>query len=346
MTIAQLSIDRSIGKVFIHFNGQQIAEGSLASKYYLSNKCKNGGFSHLGVQGVEEVKAKRLMSTQMIIDAEVGNASEIVSKFSVEQRFDMIRDVTAAVARKQLKSAILSGEGGLGKSHTMLEGMELAGLRCARQLEEQAREAWLTARGADADAEGNEAESEDDGFVFKVPADTFVQIKGYSTARGLYETLFEYNGRTIVFDDCDKVLTDSSAEMIFKGALDSNDNRWISWNSGRLKRGVPRSFKFTGNVVFVTNMASEDLDQALLSRSTAIDISLNQEEKVTRMRQIACSEVFMPEVNKQIVRECMDLVEQLSDRVSELNMRTLIKAVEQRLSIPNWKDVFEFSACR
>lgn len=352
MSLAQLSIDKTVGKVLIHFQGDLIAEGSLASKYYLKNKANDGGFAHLGVTGVEEVKASkaRKMSTQTIIDAATGNVTQEVCKFSVEQRFEMIRDVCAAVARKEIKSAILSGEGGLGKSHTMLEGLELGGLKCARKLEDAAREAWLALQPPKPEPvegeEVNDEEADDDGFRFVIPKDAFIQIKGYSTARGLYETLFEYNGRTIVFDDCDKVLTDPVAEMIFKGALDSNDERWISWNSGRLKKGVPRSFKFTGTVIFVTNMPSEDLDGPLLSRSTCIDISMTVPEKITRMRQIGSSTKFMPNVNKQVVRECMDYVESLQDQVSELNMRTLIKAVELSRSVANWKDVFEFSACR
>ena len=36
-------------------------------------------------------------------------------------------------------------------------------------------------------------------------------VKGYSTAKGLYRTLFENNGMVIIFDDCDSILKDDVA---------------------------------------------------------------------------------------------------------------------------------------
>jgi len=352
---AQLSIDKSNGRIYIHFNGEQIAEGALASKYHLMSKCRNGGFASLGVTGVEEVKQPKRppMSTQQIIAATGG--VQPVSKYSVEKRFEMVRDVAKGVGEKKLKAAVFTGEGGLGKSTTMLEGLAAAGLVDACRMEEEAREAFLASKMElvpieaenDVDVNGDEEEEDPfDGFKFDMPENGFIQIKGYSTARGLYETLYDYNGRTIVFDDCDEVLEDKTAASIFKGALDSNDDRRISWRAGRLKKGYPRTFKFTGTVIFVTNKSIDEIDGPLITRANPIDLTLSVDEKIERMTTISEKASFMPHVDKEVIRECLAYVNELREFVSELNMRTLVKAVDLHNSVPNWKDVFEYSACR
>ena len=86
-------------------------------------------------------------------------------------------------------------------------------------------------------------------------------IKGFSTAKGLYRSLFEGNGMTLVFDDCDSVLKDPVALNLLKGALDSYGERYISWNADIRDEDLPRSFKFTGSIVFISNKDMESLDQ-------------------------------------------------------------------------------------
>lgn len=334
MTVAQLALNQTNGKWQVTFGGKLITEST--AKYYLTQKIKSGALREQGIHSYVEVAQSSMSIVNSVIGNEGTDLTPFVEKFSVAERFDMIRDVTAAVGRKEITSAILTGEGGLGKSHTMLEGMEQAGLVDVNTLE----------LSGPVDDNGEEEEEDGEG-VSKVwvPENAFVQIKGNMTARVLYETLYMYNNRTIVFDDCDKVLTDSTAEMIFKGALDSNKDRWITWGS-RVRSDIPRTFNFQGSVIFVTNRRSCDLDQALLSRSNAIDISMTRPQKIERMKFIGMRDVFMPEVNKTIVRECMQLVEQLQESITELNMRTLIKCVGLRRSVPNWQRTFEFSACR
>ena len=62
-----------------------------------------------------------------------------------------------------------------------------------------------------------------------IESDHYVVFKGYSTARGLYNTLYDHNGKLIIFDDCDSVLEDKTSLNILKSALDSYDKRTISW---------------------------------------------------------------------------------------------------------------------
>jgi hypothetical protein len=61
------------------------------------------------------------------------------------------------------------------------------------------------------------------------PKKVFTQIKGFSTAKNMFRTLYENNGSTIIFDDCDSILKDAIAINILKAALDSYDKRVITW---------------------------------------------------------------------------------------------------------------------
>lgn len=58
-------------------------------------------------------------------------------------------------------------------------------------------------------------------------------VKGQSTPFGLYSTLFLNKKSLIVFDDTDSIWKDQVAVNILKAALDSSDERDISWNSTR-----------------------------------------------------------------------------------------------------------------
>ena len=87
-------------------------------------------------------------------------------------------------------------------------------------------------------------------------------VKGYATPKALYGTLWEHRDKTIIFDDCDSVLKDAVSLNLLKGALDSYDKRTISWlQKGFIEDNLPNSFEFQGNIIFISNMSSDKLDQ-------------------------------------------------------------------------------------
>ena len=109
----------------------------------------------------------------------------------------------------------------------------------------------------------------------KVPK-SFTVIKGYSTPKGLYRTLFENRNGVIVFDDCDSVLRDPVSLNLLKGALDSYERRIISWRADIRDEDLPTSFEFRGRVIFISNLGSNQIDQAIISRSMAVDLKIGR----------------------------------------------------------------------
>jgi hypothetical protein len=223
-----------------------------------------------------------------------------MSEFNINQRFEFLYQLTNLVVDGVSPSLIVTGEGGLGKTHSVMSVVK-----------------------------DNVNESQ------------FVVFKGYSTARGLYNSLYDNNGKVIIFDDCDSILEDRVALNILKSALDSYDKRTICWQS-RMSRGdeYPNQFDFTGQIIFISNKSMTSIDDAILSRSLTVDLSMTADEKIERMSHI------LPQIlssYKQEIRQ--DALNFLSEKRNEidLNLRSLITTAKIRTFYPqNWKDLANY----
>lgn len=164
----------------------------------------------------------------------------------------------------------------------------------------------------------------------------YFKITGKTTAAGMYMTLFQYNGKMILFDDCDSVFSDDNAVNVLKGALDTAKVREISWSSAVPlkapdKTQIPKRFDFTGKVIFISNLAKKKVDPAIRSRAFMLEIALTKEDMISRMWSLL-SKVELPSgvsVSGFVRKKAMNMIVEAaseSDNI-ELNMRTLIKAI-------------------
>jgi hypothetical protein len=227
---------------------------------------------------------------------------EPANKFHINKRFEFLNKAVRMIANGVQSSVVISGSGGLGKSHSVKSALVQSGLRDLSSAIASSEEGAVVNRSR--------------GFVF---------VKGFSTAKNLYRQLFENNDSIIVFDDCDSILKDPVAQNVLKAALDSYDTRIISW--GAESRGdddLPRSFIFTGRVIFITNMTMDRVDQAIRSRSITIDVSMTTQEMVDRMRVIAESEDFLPNIDSSCKMEALNFIDRNKDKMKEITLRTLI----------------------
>jgi hypothetical protein len=244
------------------------------------------------------------------------------SKFTINQRFGFLSDMIVMLAKGDQPSVVVTGPGGLGKSHTVTTTLRKAGLKDMSILD-------------------------DYEIGAQVPKNAFVVIKGYSTPKGLYRTLYENRNSIIVFDDCDSVLKDPVSLNILKGALDSYSKRIISWRADIKDEDLPTSFEFKGRVVFISNMSSSQLDQAIISRSMSVDVTMTATQKVERMRFLVKEKDFMPDFDLVAKNDALNLIAKLADGVKELSLRTLIQVTKIRKSNPNnnWKELAEYAIC-
>jgi len=253
----------------------------------------------------------------MVGDVEVAMAAAVEksNKYDINTRFGFVEKLVTMVATGVQPSAVITGEGGLGKTFTVTKTLAAHGYKDISELAEfQVGSVINTSK-------------------------CFMMVKGYSTAKGLYRTLFENQKSVIVFDDCDAVLKDPVALNLLKGALDSYGKRIISWNADMKDDDLPRSFAFEGRVIFISNMDQDRIDQAIRSRSMMIDLSMTFDQKIDRMEYIAKSDEFLPEYDATIKADALALIRKVGKEAKEISLRTLIAVAKIRASNKEWKDL-------
>ncbi len=249
-------------------------------------------------------------------------APVVESRFTINQRFGFVSDMVMMLARGDQASVVVTGPGGLGKSFTVTKALADIGMTDVSLVDDFAVGSTLNTKKS-----------------FRV-------IKGYSTPKGLYRTLYENREGVIVFDDCDSVLKDPTSLNLLKGALDSYSRRIISWRADMRDDELPTSFEFKGRVVFISNLASTQIDQAIITRSMAVDLTMTNDQKIERMRHLLDSGEFMPEFDMVHKVDAMNLIDSLKDSVKELSLRTLIQVTKIRKSAgSNWRNLAEYTIC-
>jgi hypothetical protein len=255
---------------------------------------------------VKDVLAKRY---NYVENASVADTNVKKEYFSVDERFQFIEQFVGLVARKVIPSFIVTGDGGLGKTHTVVNTLKKLGKK------ELTIGEW----------EGD-----------------FVVVKGYSTAKGLYRTLWENNGKIIIFDDADSTFKDPIGANILKAALESSDKRVISWNAEFSDREeLPNRFEFTGRVIFISNLTLAKFPQALISRSMKVDLTLNMEEKIDRIAHVF-NEI---KEDSGLKAEVLAFIKKNASQFTDLNVRSALSVIKLAKSVgQNWERIALYSA--
>jgi hypothetical protein len=99
----------------------------------------------------------------------------------------------------------------------------------------------------------------------------------------------------------------------------------------------PNKFEFTGRIIFISNKRKSSIDEAILSRSLTVDLTMTPSEKILRMKHILPH--ILPSYHKSIKEDALYFLDQNKDKC-QLNMRTLIMISKIRLAHPeNWKQL-------
>lgn len=226
----------------------------------------------------------------------------------LDERFRMIDVLANASCLGKVRSLVVSGPAGLGKSHAIESAV----------------------RAYDPD----ETKS--------------IIAKGFVRPTGLYLLLHEYRhkGNVIVLDDADSIFADQDALNILKGALDTTKKRVISWRSETKMLDadgdpVDRSFEYEGTVIFITN---KDFDaeiakgskmaehfEALISRSHYVECDMHTtREYVVRIRQVVKQGMLRQHKGLNFHEENMilDFIERNKDNLRELTLRIALKLAD------------------
>ena len=119
----------------------------------------------------------RMTKNRVALQQTMATLPIVESRFSINDRFEFVTEMVTMLARGEQASVVITGPGGLGKSFTVIKSLDSAGFKDISVLDDLPV-----------------------GFVLN-GGRTYRVVKGYSTAKGLYRTLYENREGVIVFDD-------------------------------------------------------------------------------------------------------------------------------------------------
>lgn len=274
-------------------------------------------------RATEQEAAVRSIKFDETVEIEAPRADNRTDEqIAVELRetFNILSQMTDAVASSVVRGLVVSGPAGIGKSYT-IESTLVRSLGMLGHL-----------NGL--------------GSMYDI-------VSGAMSAAKLYEKLWEYKeeGQVLVFDDCDSVLYDEDALNILKAALDSKKSRQISWNSRSHyleKNDIPNRFEYKGGIVFITNVKFDNVRsqrisnhlEAIVSRCHYMDIGVDTgREKVIHIKNVVERSNMLADYGftDEEKREVTNYVYENHEKLRELSLRMVLKIADLRKAMPhNW----------
>jgi len=281
-----------VGKKLVarHVDTKAIAPKSLIRAIQIRNAEANNELLMVSPSG----RVTRIENTNPKTQPEAPKMSfmSVIEKRDPQQMFNNLERLTKMVGKGIQPSLVITGSAGTGKTFLVKNTLTKMGLK-----------------------ESNE----------------FVHFKGRATAAGLFVTLYDNCDKIIVLDDCDSVFKDPDAVNMLKAALDSYDTRNISYITSKPLKDqfgthLPRSFEFTGKIIFISNLDQSTLDEAIRSRSFVSDISMTTEQMFMRIEGLM--EKMEDKIPTKAKQQAMTIMKELHEKYDgiSVNLRSFIKA--------------------
>lgn len=223
----------------------------------------------------------------------------------INEKFETLKLLSEAACKGQIRSMIVSGSPGTGKTYEVTQAIA-------------------------------HAEASNPLFYSSV-------IKGTISPIALYIELYNAANGVLVLDDSDSAFSDPEALQLLKAATESSNNRVISYrkmSSVLEAEGIPNKFIFNGCVIILTNTNLEEARaskaphyDALISRAHYINAVLGSDrEKVIRIKSVIQTSNILKDIlpNKEHHQEVVDFIDKFHPRARELSIRMVSKLAEIR----------------
>lgn len=274
---------------------------------------KRGRPSHAAIAARNAAKPKPRTDTEVLND--------------LKDRFSMLGRLTHASLNSNIRSLVVTGAPGVGKTYTVENVLE------------------------------NKS-----GAKYEVVKGTLSAVNLYKV--GYYN---RHQGNVVVLDDADSIFTDEDALNILKALCDSSRVRRVTWMKESLalkndERGeVPNSYEFNGSFIFISNLDFQqyvDMGgnkyvahfEALMSRSLYLDLRLHDRQAISLwIDHIATAGRLFEreEVGAELGNKILSFIKHHRDELRELSLRTLMKACALAKSNPNeWERMAKVLLCR
>lgn len=176
-------------------------------------------------------------------------------KQRINKRFTVMNMMTKGIISGNIRSLIISGAAGIGKTYSLDKALKTA--------------------------------NEYGEIVYK-------SINGKISGIGLYEQLWNNRdaNSVLLIDDVD-VFSDMDMLNLLKAALDTGETRKVCWSTASAyldDKNIDKEFEFEGTIVFITNVdIDKELERgsklaphlhALVSRSVYLDLGVHSNEEI------------------------------------------------------------------
>lgn len=245
----------------------------------------------------------------------------------LNERFEVLHELSLAATSGEAKALIVSGPAGLGKSFTV----------------EKTLSDW-----------------DPTGSMYDI-------TKGYVKTTGLIKLLHQYRhpNQVLVFDDADTIFYEDTSLNLLKAVCDTTDVRRVSYLAesnlvnDETGEAVPRSFVFEGTIIFITNLDFDALIdkghklaphlQALVSRSHYIDLAMKtKRDYLVRIKQVIKQGLLRDKGLTVLEQDdVVKFIDKYSDRLRELSLRMALKIATLRKTAPaKWERMAVITCCR
>lgn len=271
----------------------------------VENLCNNG-YSNLLFKRKRQSQQVPSMRQQKIEHLETLTDEELFNR--IQDTFDTLSLLSEAASHLKIRSMIVSGSPGTGKTFEVIKAMK--------------------------------AKSREDRNFY------FHQIKGAISPIALYIELYRAREGVLVLDDADEAFTDPESLQLLKAATESTKSRSVSYRKLSMAleaEGIPQEFEFGGCVVILTNTNLEEARKqrqshydAIISRSHYINAVLETDrEKIMRIRHIITTTKILHEfLDSSRHQMIIDFVEENHTKFRELSIRTIVKLSELCAAFP------------
>ena len=232
----------------------------------------------------------------------------VTHRVSGEEQFNMLEKFVGLIHRGlAIKSLIVNGAPGIGKSKTVLDTLD--------KLNKKNKKDVRVYSGG---------------------------VKGaYELAKILYQNRKD---KIIVFDDFDSAFRTKNQVNLLKTALqDDAESKFISYvdtTKKSKKDKIPECFEFNSRIIFIVNKLR--IDSAIKSRSKIINIELSKDEILERIKQVLSG--FIPKAPMDLKMEVYEFLKKNLNHAKTMDFRKFKFAVanllidkDERNTTGRWK---------
>lgn len=301
--------------------GNTVTTGDLVAYNRDYMRRARAGELKLLSRGVWDLSGKGAKSAA---GAAVVEVEKPIDAALIRKRFQVLSTLADGVVDGNIRALIVSGSAGVGKTHEL-----------DKKLKDGARSGKITSHNT---------------------------IKGSISSVCMFQTLYDNRekGQVLVLDDTDKVFEDEETMNLLKAALDTSNERTISWaKASRYLDGasIPTQFDYEGQIVFITNKNPDAIIarggklaphmSALLSRGIFLDLCIHDARAImVRVEQVLAESDLAKKLklSESEVKVIVDWMHKHIQSLRTVSIRTVIQlAGFIKTSPKEWQDLAEIT---